>query len=110
MDIFRRYTWPGNIRELENIVLRCLMVAEDEIVMPGDLPEHMLHRANAPSSLINLDGEDVAPLEAYDREIFKRALEQHGTFNRAAQALGVTHRTVSLKAKKYGLKRKTDKK
>ncbi len=43
------------------------------------------------------------PIEMYEKEIIKEALRIHGSFNKAGKALGLTHRTVGLKAKKYGL-------
>ncbi len=43
------------------------------------------------------------PWEYYEREIIKKALKKYKSFNRAAKALGLTHKTVAAKARKYHL-------
>jgi transcriptional regulator with GAF, ATPase, and Fis domain len=45
LDIFLEYSWPGNIRELENVIQRSLIMATGTQIQPGDLPPHMTGRA-----------------------------------------------------------------
>jgi PAS domain S-box-containing protein len=98
------YDWPGNIRELENIIERALALGEGTELCEDALPSYIRGKENIQSQeLINLIQDDVVALEAYEKQIIQRALEKHKTFNRAAKALGITHRTVALKARKYQL-------
>lgn len=98
------YYWPGNIRELENIIIRAVTLSDGKEIDIDNLPNYIkvnFKKQNA--NLINLINNDVATMEEYDRAIIKMALEKHKSFNKAAKALGLTHRTISLKAKKYNL-------
>lgn len=64
------------------------------------LPSYIRSKINIqPQELIHLIQDDVVTLEAYEKQIIQKALEKHKTFNRAAKALGITHRAVALKAR-----------
>ncbi len=107
MDAFQQYNWPGNIRELENLIERLMVLLEGNTIALYDIPSYISHTYRTSfkqeeASLINVgcNGE-IAPLEDYEREIIQRALEQFGSFNKAGKALGITHKTVAYKARKY---------
>jgi len=105
---FLEYNWPGNIRELENLMERLMVLAEDEVIELYEIPSNIskTYQVNQnfikQSSLVNtgIDGE-IYTLEEYEREIIKLALERFGSFNAAGKALGVTHKTIATKARKY---------
>ncbi len=104
LDIFYSYQWPGNIRELENVMMRGMTMSDTDTIDIGMLPRHMRGvESLEPKSLINVYDNEFETMETYDREIIKRALQTYGSYNKTAKALGLTHRTISLKAKKYGL-------
>lgn len=101
---FERYNWPGNIRELENVLIRGMALADGEVIDATCIPSYITNKMKPKSGeLINLPNDEVATMEAYDKEIIRLALKKYGSFNQAAKALGITHRTVALKAKKYDL-------
>lgn len=109
-ELLYNYDWPGNIRELENLIERLVVLSEGDTITIDDLPSNIScsYKANlseqACTTLINMTQEGgVATLEAYEREIIQAALEQFGSFNATAKALGITHKTVAFKARKYGL-------
>lgn len=100
----QEYTWPGNIREIENIIMRSITLSDEDQIEIDVFPNFIKSVFKPKNTkLINLKDGDVASMEEYDKEIVKVALQKHKTFNKAAKALGITHRTVSLKAKKYDL-------
>lgn len=98
------YYWPGNIRELENIIERSIALSDEDCINVDSLPTYIKgigKREN--KELVNLVNNDLATLEEYEKNIIKLALEKYKSFNKAGKALGITHRTVALKARKYGI-------
>jgi len=71
------------------------------------LPSCFHHSKNCDSEDVKIYGsivrEKIFPLEQYEKQIIKAALEKHGSYTAAAKALGITHKTVAAKAQKYGL-------
>lgn len=105
LRVLERYDWPGNIRELENIITRAVAMSEGEMIDLDDLPGFLHPTQGISQGLIQLSMGGLATMEEYDRAIIQKALEMYPSYNQAAKALGVTHRTVALKAKKYGLEK-----
>ncbi|MCT4596132.1 MAG: sigma 54-interacting transcriptional regulator [Anaeromicrobium sp.] len=103
LNHLKEYCWPGNIRELENIITRSITLSDRYEIDVDNLPSYMRNDKRKNDGLINFINGDLARMEDYDREIVRLALKKHKSFNKAAKALGLTHRTVSLKAKKYNL-------
>lgn len=114
MDMLHRYTWPGNIRELENIMERAvLLVGQEGIVLPQHLPPH-LHSPGCPGcgAPASVTGGSRLPLnctlqerlDELERSCIAEALAQHqGHMGHAAAALGLTERVMALRMKKYGI-------
>lgn len=103
LSYLQGYSWPGNIRELENVIERAINLCEGEIIHPEDLPFYIGESSEDKVSLINMPNGELSTLEEYEREIIKAAMKKYKSFNRAAQALGITHRTVALKCRKYDI-------
>ena len=99
------YDWPGNVRELENIIERVINLADGDVIDVWDLPSHITGKVmekKHPLINLNSDGE-LAAYEEYDKAIIKMALKKYKSFNAAGKALGITHKTVAAKARRYGL-------
>ncbi|HMM22302.1 MAG TPA: sigma 54-interacting transcriptional regulator [Selenomonadales bacterium] len=103
LEALMGYRWPGNVRELENILERVLTLADQPYIEAEALPAYIREGAAGGGAAVAAAEEPVLPWEVYEREIIKKALGRYGTFNRAAKALGLTHKTVAAKARKYGL-------
>ena len=111
LTCLQSYDWPGNIRELENVMERILIFIDDDYIDVHDLPRNIsqhyqIRKTSQPTSgLVNLSAfNDVASFDSYEKEIIELALKKHGSFNAAGKALGLTHKTVAAKARKYGLR------
>jgi len=101
MDRLLKYAYPGNVRELENIVQRAVVLARDEVIGAADLP---LHLAELKSEDVPSSGSLVARLGAFERALLVQALaEAGGVQTRAARALGIGERHLRYRLKKHGL-------
>lgn len=101
--LLHEYSWPGNIRELENIVERAMNLCDGDMITPNELPSFLRSSSSADRSANLISGNEILPFEEYEKQIIKMAMEKYKSFNAAGKALGLTHRTVSLKCKKYGI-------
>jgi two-component system NtrC family response regulator len=99
-----RYRWPGNVRELENVLERMLVLSSSNLVTEADLPEEIRRVPPDNSAFwIELPEEGVS-LEAVERELILRALEQaKGNQTKAAKYLDISRRTLIYRMEKYGL-------
>lgn len=103
----QNYEWTGNVRELQNVVERLMILCPTDLISESDLPKkitenYYVNERIASKQLINLkhDGK-LATMEEYERDIIQNALERFGSFNAAGKVLGLTHKTVAAKARKY---------
>jgi transcriptional regulator with GAF, ATPase, and Fis domain len=118
MAILKAYRWPGNIRELENVVERAVVVAEGPTIIPGDLSpelsdtmipkERIRAEETGPNGITKPFQSDLrADREEFDRrerEQLVRALASAaGNKAEAARALGLARSTLLSRLKKYGL-------
>jgi len=92
----KKYDWPGNIRELQNVMERAVILSRD-LVRVGALPEEIL-RIPHPK---NQDSRER--LKCAEKEMIGEAINKHGGNRRlAAEELGVSRRTLQYKLKEYG--------
>ena len=111
MDRLMEYDWPGNVRQLENVVERALVLAERDVLVESDLP--LLVNVNGPesSSSVAIDGtggETVDLDRAVDdmeagmiRQVLARTA---GNRTAAARRLGITKSRLLYKIRKYGIR------
>ncbi len=96
--------WPGNVRQLEAVVERCVLLAEAETIVPADLPSEI--REPRP---LTASGEFKLPdggldLEALEKSLLIQAYERSGrNATRAAKLLGLSRRTMQYRLGKIGL-------
>lgn len=102
LESIKSYHWPGNIRELKNVVERFRVLLSNEKITPSAVRE-ALHQALSPA----LDGRsklDIDPLVEKEKELILQALIQaNGNRDKAAKQLGISRTTLWRKLKKYNL-------
>jgi DNA-binding NtrC family response regulator len=97
LDSLCKYHWPGNIRELRNVVTQAVVAAQCDVITVRDLPEAIRHAKCAPISL------PAGNLEQMERTMILQALGQTGGHqSKAAEILGISRRTLSRKLKQFG--------
>jgi two-component system response regulator HydG len=102
VDLLQRYTWPGNVRQLENVLQRLALLA-------GDGPISATHVEADPelrSALLRSTSPAMFSLERSEMEQIKRALiAANGSRDQAAKLLGISRATIYRKIKEFGLTR-----
>jgi len=97
MRTLQDYPWPGNIRELRNVLERAILLCEKDALAPGDLAfDHG-------SGALCVDDSNLTLQELERRHIERVLQEEHGQFSRAAVRLGIPKSTLYQKVKKYGI-------
>ena len=104
-----QYDWPGNIRELKNLVERLSIMVTEDTIYPEDLPT--LDGMTIPKQLDSFPdlgaGKTLRQVrEAVERHYIAEALERHrGNVTRASNALGIERTNLHKKIKQYDLER-----
>jgi two-component system, NtrC family, response regulator HydG len=100
--IFRNYHWPGNLRELKNVVKRLVLLSPGAVAGVEALPEEML---SLPAETAPPAGPDLkAHQETHEREMILKTL-QDVKYNKskAARLLNIDRKTLYLKLQKYNI-------
>jgi len=96
-----RYDYPGNVRELENIIERAVVLTRDDVIGRADLPLSIQEPEGEDSDQASLP----AAVEGIERRMIKEALARSGGVQtRAAELLGISERALRYKLNKYGLR------
>ena len=97
------YPWPGNIRELENLLER-LVIIGNEVVIHKNQMDSVLHPEEALVIPEQIKCQSLQKtLEVVERKIICKALAEYGSSHKAAAALGVSQSSIVRKAKKYSI-------
>ena len=100
--LLKSYSWPGNIRELENVMERAVIMATKKVITVDDLPEHLLSAAEE-SREKTLEVDIGTPIEEMERRLILETLNYTGgDKNQTARILGIGRKTLYRKLKKYG--------
>ena len=102
--VLQRYSWPGNIRELENVIERAIVMANGQTIELEDLPPYV---QQPPTSDILADDANLSIKQAsrrLEKTLIRRALERTGgNRTQAARVLEISHPALLYKIKAYGL-------
>lgn len=103
MDVFMAYDWPGNIRQLENVIERAVVLTGFDTIVPADLPKKILDSAGG-TKADKAGGFQDMKLPELEKAAILGALEaEDWNQTRASSRLGITRRQLRTKMAKYDL-------
>jgi len=104
MDMLMKYDFPGNVRELENILRQAVVLCRTEMIVTADLPLCVHEPRSEPAGTAS-GGNFTERVEAFERSLILAAMKEAGNVQtRAAESLGIGERHLRYKLAKYGLK------
>jgi two-component system response regulator AtoC len=106
LELLEAYPWAGNVRELQNVIERAVVLAEGEMINPVELPASLRLPQKAPAALVadhlSLKKAKRQWLEAFEREYLVALLKKHqGNISQAAKTAGVDRKTIHRLIKRY---------
>jgi DNA-binding NtrC family response regulator len=111
MDALKHYLWPGNIRELENLIERAYILENSHVLMPESFPGELFQR-DFPSANILVDSSLTLAevkrkgLEDIEKNYLRELLTEHkGKINDSAATAGITTRQLHKLMARHGLKK-----
>ena len=111
-EMLLRHAWPGNIRELENLIERMILLAHNNLVTVNEVPGEF--KAALESSLITQSADEKKPFKDFMREhvenvekqmIVKCLEESGGNVTKAAKQMGLSRKGLQLKMIRYNLRK-----
>jgi len=103
--LLMRFDWPGNIRQLMNVIQNMVVVAQTERIEPRDLPQEIRGSASEGGTDLGSDSISGLSLDQIEKQAIRQALRLNsGNREQAAKLLGIGQRTLYRKLKEYGLK------
>lgn len=98
LTAFSRYAWPGNLRELRNVVERAVILAKSERIQVDELPDEF---RGEPVSMVGVGAR--ATLDELETEHIRRILSVSRNLDEAARTLGIDPATLYRKRQRLGL-------
>jgi PAS domain S-box-containing protein len=103
-ELLTAYNWPGNVRELENLIERLVVTIDAHEIMPGHLPDYILHSDGSSEKVFVLDICSMRnATEQVERQLLQKALVKFRNTYRMANALEVDQSTIVRKMQRYGI-------
>ncbi len=106
MEALQRYRWPGNIRELRNVIERAVLLANGGVINASDLP--LQAAGPAPAGANGQSGAAVSLADLERRHIETVLNQTHWHQGKAATLLGISSKTLYRKIREYGFRRPGD--
>ncbi len=101
--LLMNYTWPGNVRQLESVIERAVLMAEGTIIQPDDLPAEIIAVATAGVVPFELPPEGIN-FDEMEKALILKALERTDwVIGKAAPLLGLSYKTLQYRLEKHGI-------
>jgi DNA-binding NtrC family response regulator len=101
MALLASYAWPGNIRELQNVIERAVLLADGATLTPNHLPREIVGEGT-----LQAGGRGESSLWGYEKALIVKALREHDwNQSKAARALGISRDNLRYRVKKFGIEK-----
>lgn len=108
MNLLMNYNWPGNVRQLEAVIERAVILSDGDVLGADSLPTEIMTK---PITLGRFDfelPEDGISFEEFEKEMLIKAMSKaNGVLGRAAGLLGMSYRTLQYRLNKFGIIKET---
>jgi len=106
LKLLMNYTWPGNVRQLESVIERSVLMAESNIIEPADLPSEITSTSLMSGGLpFDLPPEGLN-MEELEKALIGKAMERADwVIGKAAPLLGMSYKTLQYRLEKFGIER-----
>jgi two-component system, NtrC family, response regulator PilR len=107
IKLLMNYSWPGNVRQLESVIERGVLMAETEYIRPEDLPAEVHEEATSAGKLrFELPVEGLS-IEELERDLIIKAMDRTGwVIAKAAPLLGMSYKTLQYRLEKFGIEKR----
>lgn len=108
LDLFKTYDWPGNLREMKNVIKRAVLLTDGPVISLDSLPREMIETVQRPVEQPEKTSSPIYDLkalqESQERELIVKTLQEvRYNKSRAARILNIDRKTLYLKMEKYGI-------
>ncbi|HEY8279063.1 MAG TPA: sigma-54 dependent transcriptional regulator [Bdellovibrionota bacterium] len=107
MDIFRAVSWPGNLRQLEHVLERMILLADGNVLRATDIPSDLRSEIDLSSGAEAGNFREIVrrQTQSLEKDLIEKALdEMDGNITRTAEHLGISRKGLQLKMKELGIK------
>jgi transcriptional regulator with PAS, ATPase and Fis domain len=101
LAFLEKYDWPGNVRQLENLMERMVITVQDPIVDVTHLPVEYTGNAVPPAAMLAQNGTLAERMDTYEGQIIRESYQRCGTTVAVARELGISQATAARKIAKY---------
>jgi Nif-specific regulatory protein len=101
LDMLMMYSWPGNIRELENVIERAMIMSTDKVIHSYNLPSTL--QTAISSDTVRKGTLDLVLGKVEKQMLIDTLIANHGNMAKSALQLGITERIMGLRIKKYNI-------
>jgi Nif-specific regulatory protein len=101
LDMLMMYSWPGNIRELENVIERAMIMSTDKVIHSYNLPPTL--QTAVSSDTVRKSSLELVLCKVERQMIIDTLIANHGNMAKSALQLGITERIMGLRIKKYDI-------
>ena len=103
-EALESYSWPGNLRELENTIERAVLVCQGDVIQPGDLPSNLLWKGGDRPFASASGRHTVISVSQSEENLIRAAMSSHkGNIRKISKELGISRSTLYRKLAKYNI-------
>ena len=107
MEALNRYHWPGNVRQLQSVIERAVIICDSGLIELSHIKDELIERKKGVID-IEIPDEGIV-FEELEKELLKKAMQKANyVAKRAAELLGMSYKTFWYRWEKFGLGKKAD--